>query len=221
MSNFFTFRRNWWAGLLLVVPVIVMCDRFVDLPVALLVKESFNLHPNWARRASGMPDLLLVAVIVTSAFAGSWYLVRARLGKWDTLERLLLLVALGSPVSYLAKAILKPLFGRLNARLWLEHPEWYGFHWFRGGHGFEGFPSGHMLVLVTVLASATRLYPRVRYLGVFLAVVLAFLLVVTGYHFVGDIIAGAYAGLAVESVLYFFLCRTRSFSGPNPPLYTS
>jgi membrane-associated phospholipid phosphatase len=195
----------WIGSALLLVPIVILCVQFVDVPVALFVKEHLYGNRHWSRLTSDLPDLLLVVVVVTTVLALSLYLVRTRNGIYDAATSFEKLVAWAAPVSYVTKDLLKSVFGRVNTRTWLHDPQLYRFEWFERRQGFEGFPSGHMLVIVTLLAAAWRFYPRTRPLCLALAIMLGLALVVTDYHFVSDVIAGAYVGVAVEAVVFRIL----------------
>jgi membrane-associated phospholipid phosphatase len=64
-----------------------------------------------------------------------------------------------------------------------------------------------MLVIGALLAAAWRFYPGTRALCLATATLLGIALVATNYHFVSDVIAGAYLGLLVEAVAFTFLIR--------------
>jgi membrane-associated phospholipid phosphatase len=200
--------KEWSASLVLLAPLVVLCVQFVDVPVALFVKEHLYGNRHWSRLTSDLPDLLLLVVLVTTVAAIWLYVVRTRKGIYDEATSFDKLIAWAAPVSYLSKDVLKSVFGRVNTRTWLQDPQLYRFEWFERRQGFEGFPSGHMLVIVTLLAATWRFYPRTRPLCLLLGVVLAIALVVTDYHFVSDVLAGAYVGVAVEALVFRFLLKS-------------
>ena len=107
-------------------------------------------------------------------------------------------------------ALLKFIFGRVNTREWLAKPELYGFHWFHGSGFGGGFPSGHMAVFTALVAAMWRYYPRYRPLYLILSLLLAAALIATNYHFLGDVIGGAYLGILVEAGTNRALSRTTS-----------
>jgi membrane-associated phospholipid phosphatase len=147
---------------LLMLLILVLCVRFLDIPVALFVKENLYANAHWSRLTSDLPDLLLLVVFLTSVGSLGIYLVRSNKGIYDTETRFAKVLTWAAPASYLAKVVLKWVFGRVNTRYWLENRQSYEFHWFNSGDGFESFPSGHMLVAATLLAVCWRFYPRFR-----------------------------------------------------------
>lgn len=197
----------WTSSALLLLPLIVLCVRYLDAPLAYLVRDKLFSNLSWSHLTSNLPDLLLLVVLVTSSSALILYRIRIRQGIDDAVTCLAKLVAWAAPISYLVKGVLKFVFGRVNTRYWLQQPDLYGFHWFEGRQGCEGFPSGHMIVMVTLLASLWRFYPRYRPWLLLLGVTLGVALVATDYHFLSDVIAGAYLGAAVEAIVFWLLVR--------------
>lgn len=199
-------RKMIGVGLLL-TPIIVVCVYFVDLPVALFVKSRLYANAGWSEMTSDLPDLLSIVVLFSMLVSLLVYLVRTRKGLYDDTTAFFKLVLWISPSSYLVKTLLKIAFGRVNTRHWVLEPDMYGFHWFQMLKGCEGFPSGHMLVIGALLAAAWRFYPRTRALCLATATLLGIALVATNYHFVSDVIAGAYLGMLVEAVAFTLLIR--------------
>jgi membrane-associated phospholipid phosphatase len=197
----------WIASALLLIPLIVLCVRYLDAPLAYLIRDRFFSNRHWSHLTSNLPDLLLLVVLVTSSSALVLYRIRVRQGIDDAVTRLARLVSWAAPASYLMKGVLKFVFGRVNTRIWLQQPDLYGFYWFQRRPGCEGFPSGHMVVIVTLLACLWRFYPKYRPWCLFLAATLGVALVATDYHFLSDVLAGAYLGAAIEAVVFWLLVR--------------
>jgi membrane-associated phospholipid phosphatase len=197
----------WTSSALLLTPLIALCVRYLDAPLAYLVKDKLFSNMNWSNLTSNLPDLLLLVVLVTSSTALILYRVRKERGLDDDVTRLAKLVAWAAPISYLVKGVLKFVFGRVNTRYWLQQPDLYGFHWFQRRQGCEGFPSGHMVVIVTLLAALWRFFPKYRPWVLLLGLTLGVALVATDYHFLSDVIAGAYLGAAVEAAVFWLVVR--------------
>ena len=176
--------------------LIVLCLWLLDLPLAAWIAEYLGANAPYVK-TTDMPDLLpITAVILTSL---SWmvyfYLVRRNIHDQRTLFCRMTGTVL--PLSFGMKTVLKWLFGRTETRTWLLDPSLYGFHWFAGKEGFQGFPSGHMLVFTLLFLALWHFYPRYRlYYGV-VWFCLGAALVATEYHFLSDVLAGAYIGAMV------------------------
>jgi membrane-associated phospholipid phosphatase len=176
-----------------------LCIQYVDRPVSLIIRDSLSGFRNWSLLTSSLPDTLLVLVIIMSISASLGYFYRKKRLLLDANTRLFGFIALALPVSYIVKTVLKYLCGRVETRVWLQNPQLYEFHWLHGGAGFSGFPSGHMIVFTTLLAATGRYLDGCKQLCYSILAILAVMLVITNYHFVGDIISGAYVGFLVEA----------------------
>lgn len=180
---------------------------FLDVPLALFVKNHLYANTSWSKLTSEMPDLLLLVVLFSMLASLSVYLVRSRQGVYDATTFFCYLVLWVAPLSYLAKLVLKIAFGRINTRYWLQHPDLYGFYFFQMRERCDGFPSGHMLVIVAIIAAIWRFYPKTRPVCFLTATFLGCALVATNYHFLSDVIAGAGFGVALEAACCRLLIR--------------
>lgn len=186
-------------------PFVILCVLYLDIPLALFVRDYLYANPHWSRTTADLPDLLLLVVFLSMAGSCCLYLLRSRKGIFDQETLLAKEVLWLAPASYLVKMLLKVVFGRSNTRYWLQDPGLYGFHWFRMKEQCEGFPSGHMLVIVALLAALWRFYPKTRPLGMVLATLLGVALIATNYHFLSDVIAGAYLAIVLEFIVFRLL----------------
>jgi membrane-associated phospholipid phosphatase len=198
---------NWSAVTLLLTLLVAVCVGYLDAPLAYFIKNHFYVNLHWSRLTSNLPDLLLQLVLLITAGSLALYRTRAGRGLFDSLTRLAQLLAWVAPASYLVKSVLKFVFGRVNTRVWLQQPELYGFHWLEQREGCEGFPSGHMLVVAALLAALWRFFPRCRPWCLLLGGLLGCALVATDYHFLSDVVAGAYLGILVEALAFWWLVR--------------
>jgi membrane-associated phospholipid phosphatase len=215
VNDGYNLKERWLLSALLAFVLTLFCVLFIDLPVALFVKTYLYSNSRWSQLTSNLPDLLSVVVVLATA-AGLWtYLVRSRRGIYDHMTSLAKVITWSAPVSYATKHFLKYVFGRCNTRRWVVEPAEYGFYWFQRRPSCDGFPSGHMVVMVTLLAALWRFYPRTRPYCVAAASVLAVALVVTNYHFVSDVLAGAYLGVAIEALAFHLLIR-EPYKLPGP-----
>jgi len=181
---------------LLVVPVILGCILYLDEPLALLVMQLLQSVHSLQRASANIPDILLILVCASSAAMWLAYFMLSRQNCSDRRLQFLRVAATAVPTAYLIKALLQFSFGRTNTRLWLKGAIPMEFSWFHGG-GIGCFPSGHMTVFTSFFAAVCYYYPEYRTPSVGLLLLLAAALVATDYHFLSDVIAGAYLGLLV------------------------
>jgi len=187
------------AALIPVALATYYCVAYLDIPVADVVRRYLYASRGWRHYTSSLPDALFI--LVACVTLGSYALFRYRAAHTgiDAPAVMYKLLAVAAPASFCVKTLLKWVFGRINTREWLLTPQGYGFHWFNGSDRYSGFPSGHMVVIAALAAVVWRFNPRWRPLCLALLLLLAAALVATNYHFLSDVVAGLYAGLAVEA----------------------
>lgn len=94
-----------------------------------------------------------------------------------------------------AANVLKVIAGRARPRA-LDDGVW-GFHFFEVGYRFASFPSGHAAVAAAVAASICLARPDAWPLAALLWLALAGGRVMTGSHFVSDVLAAGALGITV------------------------
>jgi membrane-associated phospholipid phosphatase len=187
--------------------LIVLGYLYLDIRLAEFVSEKVGHGFLHSKAVSNMPDLLFlfVCTIAVVSWSGRFCLSLKSINGRGL--NFLELIGWAVPLAFILKHVLKRLFGQTETRIWLSHPDQFGFHWFQGGGDFSGFPSGHMAVFTALMLAISRYFPRLRPACVGLLFFLALALVLTQYHFFSDIVAGVYLGLLVDS----FTCRGLSF----------
>jgi membrane-associated phospholipid phosphatase len=185
------------GGFLLAAILVVFSSEFLDARIALGFDRLLRSDPLLAHYTSHIPDLLLPSVLVLSGAMWAMYLRRVRRGSRDEKARFFLLSGTAMPVAFVAKLMLKYLFGRMNTRAWLENPKDLSFHWFHGGGQYSSFPSGHMAVFATLAVACWLFFPKYRVACLAVMIALGFAVVATDYHYLSDVIAGGYLGLVV------------------------
>ena len=178
---------------LLAFALVALCMRFVDLPLAAWISghlRTYGLDEDNPK----VPDLLLITVTIMTSLSWIVYFSLVRRNIHD--RRTVVCQVMGTvlPLSFALKTVLKWLFGRTETRAWLADPGMPGFHWFAGKEGLSGFPSGHMLVYTPLFLALWHFYPRYRSYYGLAWFGLGVALIATQYHFLSDVIAGAYIG---------------------------
>lgn len=193
----------------LVTLLLVLLSLYqLDLPISLWVHANISSYLRFDAHKAHVPDLLFnfVLIVTTISWCGYGYLRSQHI---DNIHRRFFLVTgIALPLAFVAKFYLKLLFGRIQARVWLTHPVPDVMHWFRGGPGYDSFPSGHMLVLTPLYLALWYFYPRLRPVLTLGWIVLALALIATNYHFLSDVLAGMYLGAVLFcSVFYLAVLR--------------
>jgi len=182
---------------------------YLDTRLAEFVSERVGSGLLLSEQISNLPDILLLLVIIITlvSWTGRLYLAAKHVN--GPISNFLEHIGLALPFAYIFKHLLKRLFGRMNARIWLLHPDRFCFHWFQGGGDFSSFPSGHMAVLTALMLGIGRYFPRLRPACAAVLFVLAVALIVTEYHFFSDIVAGFYLGLIIDFLTWRGLAYLR------------
>jgi membrane-associated phospholipid phosphatase len=167
---------------------------FVDRPIARWV---FHHQHYWMIfKVMASPSLLSlpVACLYLAGYAIATLLKR----QTGPHTRLFLTICIATVVASAAKDELKWLFGRpWPAEWYFNHV--YRFHPFTDNFSFGGFPSGHTTYIAAPMFVLWWRLPQYRalWIGIIFAVMIG--LVGSGYHFVGDVIAGFFLGLAAAA----------------------
>lgn len=191
------------GAILTILVGIWFLDEKIAVGVMHLLQSNHLLHTATAH----IPDTLLYLVCIGTAAMWLAYIILSRNKGSDVLLRFLQLAATAVPVSYLLKAVLQFAFGRTNTRFWLNTGAPLQFNWFHGA-GIGCFPSGHMTVFTAFGVAIWYIYPRYRVPTALVLVLLGAALIVTDYHFLSDVIAGACVGFLVTYGVRHFLKRS-------------
>jgi len=208
-------KRNRHAKVAIVATLsciflVVFAIIFVDRPASTWSHEHLGRPAIFNRLTHYVDPLPIIAALGAAGAA-----IAAVFWSWKPGERGKTLISgcLALLVSEEIKDQLKYSFGRPWPQTWTSNnPSWiadhaYGFHPFHGGDGWESFPSGHTAQMAAIAAVIWMRVPRFRWIGVALTAVVAITLWTSNYHFVGDIIAGAFLGTACGIGMVAVVCR--------------
>jgi membrane-associated phospholipid phosphatase len=204
--------RSVYSGILLsliVLFVIVGSIRFLDTEIAIRVMRFLQSINTLHKATENIPDLLPYLVGFGTALMWAIYFYRSRKKKFDVKMEFLKLAATTLPVAYLLKWFLQFVFGRTDIRHWLTASETLRFNWFHG-IGSGCFPSGHMTVFTAFGTAVWFFYPYYRRPVLITLILLGIALIATDYHFLSDVIAGAYLGFLTTYSLWLLLSKTPS-----------
>jgi membrane-associated phospholipid phosphatase len=190
---------------LLIAVITIVAIKFLDARIAAAVMNFIKSVHRLRQATESIPDFLPHLVGIGTVFLWGIYFYRSRRTTDDNEVRFLRLAATVLPVAYIVKTLLKFVFGRTNPRSWLIHNQPLTFHWFNSSS--SSFPSGHMLVFVAFGAAVLFYYPKYRMLVVILLCLLGIALVGTDYHFLSDVIAGAYFGIITTYIIKYLFER--------------
>lgn len=87
--------------------------------------------------------------------------------------------------------LLKLAFGRPRPYMF---PQYYDFQWLEGAYDFRGFPSGHTATAVALALILSQLFPRWRFLFIFVAVLVGVSRLALDKHWLADILLSVALG---------------------------
>jgi membrane-associated phospholipid phosphatase len=169
---------------------------FIDRPVEAYVATHRHFRPVFQVLAA--PSLLPLPFAVSFL---SWYAIARP--SWPRLNFYLAL-SLATLGATTAKDELKWLFGRPWPGSWVKYGL-YKFQPLTDSYLYGGFPSGHTAYIAAPLCLLCWLIPHYRPLWISVMAAVMIGLVGAGYHFVADIIAGFFTGLAAAGAVASFL----------------
>lgn len=197
-----------WSAFVAVLLIFVSYYT-LDLPLTV------ELHdiPRWLKQ---------LTEYVTELGKSTWYFIGLPvvvIAAWLLGRRRFALYALHMLASVAAAGLLatllKIIFGRYRPGEYFAEGEW-GFTFFAVGYDLNSFPSGHSAVIgavaMTLLLGLPRLWPA----WLTLALVVGFTRVLTGSHWLSDVIAGLYLG-AVTAYGVRTLLRDRGWYPASRP----
>lgn len=191
----------WFSALLITSLMVVISYQWLDRPIALFVhSEAQRGQHGWWTLLTHIPNplvpLALIAFVVLA--------LRALIGRsLQPYQVAALVCSLSVLIAEACKDQLKYIFGRTWPESWTgNNPSFirdgvYGFHFMHGGGGYNSFPSGHMATTCAVLSVLWFWYPQLRRLWVIAGLAVGAGLVGLNYHFLSDVIAGAFLGVSV------------------------
>ena len=179
-----------WCGFLAVTLVGVMiCICWLDIPVA----RAFLVNAN---HVSGLGAVFGSAVLVAAEMVliAGLALTRIVRGSLPEFAKALFIACSTSLSAFVVNDhVLKLIFGRQNPSVLLQGDPNQVFNFFQGNQQ-SSFPSGHMVMATAFAIAMVRLQPRTLPILAVLLCVGAIALVVGDWHFIGDVIAGAFVG---------------------------
>lgn len=181
--------------------MVVTSYQWLDRPIALFVhSETQRGHHGWWTLLTHVPNPLVPLALIAFVVLALRTLIGRSLQPYQAAA---LVCSLSVLVSEACKDQLKFIFGRTWPESWTgNNPSFirdgvYGFHFMHGGGGYNSFPSGHMATTCAVLSVLWFWYPHLRRLWVIAGLAVGAGLVGLNYHFLGDVIAGAFLGVSV------------------------
>ena len=149
-------------------------------------------------------------------WGGEWERLRPRAAEMRRLAYIPGFIFVAVAASGLVADLLKIVVGRTRPKLLFDGGA-YDFTWFGLRADHWSFPSGHATTAAALMAALWCLWPRPLWLYVAAAAVVAASRVITGQHFLSDVVAGAAIGVVVTRIVALWLLPQRD--APAPPTH--
>jgi len=199
-------KLNYWLIYWAATSAAVIVSYFwLDRPIARLVAGHLHRqHGGFFSFLTHFPDPLIPTALIVIIVLGLRTLAGTSSAD-NPLLRLKSAIVVCSISVILTEAIkdeLKFIFGRTWPETWIRgNPSFirdgvYGFNFLHGGVGYQSFPSGHMALACAVFAVLWIWYPKLRFAYLIITALIAVLLIAGNYHFLSDVIAGAFVGIS-------------------------
>jgi membrane-associated phospholipid phosphatase len=185
--------RKWLIAFASTAIAVVICDAYVDRPVANFFEQNVRhtIAWSWIERALSPLDYIVLAALMFLLVCGLRAMFGGALATWTHAP---LLCSWAAMWAVAAQMIFKRVFGRGWPDPTYVQDHLYGFHWLQGGLHWESFPSGTATISVAIASVIWIAAPRWRGAAALAASLLCIAVVVTNDHWVGDVLAGAFLG---------------------------
>jgi membrane-associated phospholipid phosphatase len=190
--------RTWLFASAATTVAVIVCIAYVDRPVALFfdahLRHSHTAAWVWLSRALAPLDLVVIMALLFLFGCGVWVLSGHLLGPWT---RTPLLCSWAAIWATAADIIFKHIFGRsLPDPAYIQN-RLYEFRLLHGAPYWDSFPSGTSAISAAIACVLWIVMPCCRAIGAVIVVLLCVAVVITNYHWVGDVVAGAFLGISI------------------------
>lgn len=195
--------RAVWISMAACAVLAATAIAVIDRPVADYAHAVWRTNTMFEAMTHIVDPIPVYAGAVTGGFALA-ALFGVRPGRRGMIA---LRIAIAILVAIALKEQLKFVFGRTWPETWTNNnPSYindgvYGFFplkgWGTAGRAYHSFPSGHMTAISVAAMSVALNWPRTKWLMMVPVAVVAIGMIGANYHWVSDLIAGAFLGAGV------------------------
>lgn len=196
-AEFRRLLRGTLMALATCAALVALCYFLVDRPVAFFV-ERRGRQPFWEWLTIPPPIAQQWAPLILAGL-----MVRRAFGSFRHWERALLAAAVAIVLADQFRESIAIVSGRDWPETWINNnpslirDRAFGFHPFHYDGNYGSFPSGHTARTAAMAAVAWIAWPKWRCAAIAATGAVGAGLVAMNYHFVGDVIAGAFVGSIV------------------------
>ena len=214
-----TGKRVLWVAAFILAELIAIV--WIDRPVAdFFHGDGGALQPFFDKvQWFGLGYPYLVASGLLFAFlrwSGEWEKLRPRAAAMLRVAYIPGFIFVSVAASGLVADLLKVVVARTRPKLLFASGA-YDFTWFGFHADHWSFPSGHATTAAALMAALWCLWPRPFWLYVAAAALVAASRVITGQHFLSDVVAGAAIGVIVTRLIALWLLPQRDRAARPTP----
>ncbi len=193
----------------IVIPFLFLSYFFIDIPLVHFV-QNYRINSFLVLKIlTHIPDVIIGFLVLFFMF---FVLFFKRFEKVKIVNVLFLSMA-AVAISVHIKDLLKFVFGRYWPDTWIDgNPSLlvhnaYGFHFFQKGSAYQSFPSGHTTVTFAFFTVLIYFYPKYKNACLIPCILLATAQTFMHYHFLSDVIAGAFLGWSIAVIICRFFAN--------------
>jgi lipid A 4'-phosphatase len=212
-------RRVLWVAAFILAEFVAIV--WIDRPVADFFHDDGGaLQPffedvQWF--GLGYPYLVVTGLAFAALrWGGEWEKLRPRAEAMRRLAYIPGFIFVSVAASGLLADLLKVVVARTRPKLLFASGA-YDFTWFGFRADHWSFPSGHATTAAALMAALWCLWPRPLWLYVAAAALVAASRVITGQHFLSDVVAGAAIGIVVTRLIAMWLLPQREGASRSAP----
>ena len=182
--------KLWCAVFAVTLIGIAIAIRWLDIPVALIFLTKGNRFTELGTGLASAAILVTGEMVLIVGLA----IVRIVRGSLSKFAQALFIACCASLAAFVANDyILKFVFGRRTPSVLHHGIPSHVFNFFEGDQ-HSSFPSGHMVMATAFAVAMIRLQPRTFPVLAILLCIGATALIAGDWHFIGDVMAGAFVG---------------------------
>jgi undecaprenyl-diphosphatase len=202
-------RIGWWITV--IAPIEILAIGWIDRPLAAYFREAggpWRPFFEWAGPFGlAMPYLILFGLaFAVMRWGGSLPPLEAWALRMRAAARIPALLFLAVAVSGILVDLLKVIIGRPRPKLLFSAGN-YEFGWLGLSADHWSFPSGHAATAAALATALWCLWPQPVLFYVIGAALVAMSRVVTGAHYLSDVVMGAFVGVLTARALAILFAR--------------
>ncbi|MDF3055404.1 MAG: phosphatidylglycerophosphatase [Gammaproteobacteria bacterium] len=213
-SRFLHITRSG-AFFVFILSFCVFSYYFLDKPIAYYAKDSLNAQLiNIAEFITHFGKGTVYYIALACAFLFFKFMFKSK--AWASVSGFLFLAI---SIPGLLCTFLKMVLGRARPVL-LHSEQLYGFTFFQTAAPYLSFPSGHSVLITSLMLGLCFVFTRYWITFLSLALLISATRVLIGAHYLSDVIAGMYLAILIVPLVHNYACLWSMFKEMNQHLFS-